>query len=549
MKLMFKRTLVFVLATLILITGVACKKSKEYTVSFDSNGGSKVETQTVLENKTVNEPSDPVKPGFTFLEWQYGGKAYDFATPVTQDITLVAEYSIDEDTELVLVTFDYQNDGKSKVVEIAKGYATTEPPVPTKQGYKFVGWYLDDTKFDFSTVITENITLVAKWKADKKVEGTDNSKKGNSSSENLTVNEKNTETINTSLDYTTVVKKYTGKWFLQGYADVYIDVAKSSQYDCLNIEATGISFPVVPNEPNSLKGYTLYPFRYSNKVSAHGIELPFSAWSEWLDMYDVSFGENCIYLGNKKFVKTKGTKDKYDGMFCEEALGKWYLKNNADITMEIYKVGGNEDSGDIYAIKTDFNLVTLEYDKNDFVTVTAALQSDWDKYGISVSNGVLTIKNSYGTRTFYKNKTGSSTSNETTTRPSATTTKPPTTTTTKPSTATTTTPNYSDVRLVTGSETLSNITINTDVYITSSGRATFNNVTVNGNVYCYGQLTVSGGSANNLYAYYWDLGGITSSCNAWDGTHGLVEGGFKSCGSVVIEDTALDYAFNKWGKR
>jgi hypothetical protein len=105
------------------------------------------------------------------------------------------------------------------------------------------------------------------------------------------------------------------------------------------------------------------------------------------------------------------------------------------------------------------------------------------------------------------------------------------------------------VLIISNTQTISNQTINTDVYITSTGVATFKNVTVNGNVYCYGKLTVSGGSANNLYAYYWDLGGIVSSCDAWEGTHGLVKGAFSSCGNVIIKDNALDYAFNKWGKK
>lgn len=108
---------------------------------------------------------------------------------------------------------------------------------------------------------------------------------------------------------------------------------------------------------------------------------------------------------------------------------------------------------------------------------------------------------------------------------------------------------YSDVLIISDTRTISNQTIDTDVYITSTGVVTFDNVTVNGNVYCYGKLTVNGGSANNLYAYYWDLGGISSSCNAWDGTHGLVKGAFKTCGDVIVKDNALDYAFNKWGKK
>lgn len=129
------------------------------------------------------------------------------------------------------------------------------------------------------------------------------------------------------------------------------------------------------------------------------------------------------------------------------------------------------------------------------------------------------------------------------TKPTATE-KPTAAPTTKP-----TVPEPANVLIISDTRTISNQTIDTDVYITSTGVATFENVTVNGNVYCYGKLTVSGGSANNLYAYYWDLGGITASCNAWDGSHGLVKGAFRSVGDLVIKDYALDYAFEKWGKK
>ena len=139
------------------------------------------------------------------------------------------------------------------------------------------------------------------------------------------------------------------------------------------------------------------------------------------------------------------------------------------------------------------------------------------------------------------------TSKPTTTSKPTETSKPTTTTSSKP---TTSTPTYTDVKIISSTETISNTTINTDVYITSTGIATFNNVTVNGNVYCYGQLTVSGGTANNIYAYYWQMGGLgSSSCPSYDGTHGKFSGFFRNAGDIVIQDYALDYAFNKWGKK
>ena len=43
------------------------------------------------------------------------------------------------------------------------GETVTEPTAPQSDEYKFLGWYLDDEKFDFSKPITKNIKLEAKW--------------------------------------------------------------------------------------------------------------------------------------------------------------------------------------------------------------------------------------------------------------------------------------------------------------------------------------------------------------------------------------------------
>ena len=64
----------------------------KYNVTFDSNGGSEVQTQSVKKGETATEPTAPEKDGFTFVEWQLDGQAYDFATSVDEDITLVAQW-------------------------------------------------------------------------------------------------------------------------------------------------------------------------------------------------------------------------------------------------------------------------------------------------------------------------------------------------------------------------------------------------------------------------------------------------------------------------
>ena len=48
-------------------------------------------------------------------------------------------------------------------VQVKKGKTISEPTAPTKEGYTFAGWYNGETKYDFSSKVTSDITLVARW--------------------------------------------------------------------------------------------------------------------------------------------------------------------------------------------------------------------------------------------------------------------------------------------------------------------------------------------------------------------------------------------------
>lgn len=74
--------------------------NNKFLVNFNSDGGSKVESQTVNKGDKASRPSDPVKEGYDFVEWQLDGKTFDFNTPITKDITLEAlwkQKEIDKD--------------------------------------------------------------------------------------------------------------------------------------------------------------------------------------------------------------------------------------------------------------------------------------------------------------------------------------------------------------------------------------------------------------------------------------------------------------------
>ena len=137
-----------------------------YTVTFDSYGGTPVPpVQEVEYGLTATKPADPTLKGYTFAFWYLGedeqnATAYDFDTPVTENITLTAKWNINK------YTVAFNTDGGTPVPpaqEVEYGLTATEPAAPEKTGYTFDGWYLGDEKYDFSAAVEQNITLTAKW--------------------------------------------------------------------------------------------------------------------------------------------------------------------------------------------------------------------------------------------------------------------------------------------------------------------------------------------------------------------------------------------------
>ena len=66
----------------------------------------------------------------------------------------------------VTVTYEYGKlDGIYAKQIVQAGEKAIEPDVPSRQGYQFTDWYLDDTKYDFNADVTGDMTLTAKWTA------------------------------------------------------------------------------------------------------------------------------------------------------------------------------------------------------------------------------------------------------------------------------------------------------------------------------------------------------------------------------------------------
>ena len=136
---------------------------KQYTITFDSNGGSSVSKQTIYEKNKVVKPTNPTRSGYTFVEWQLDGRAYDFNSPVTKNITLVANWKVIP-KKTFTVTFNSNGGSSVSNQTITEGSKVTKPTNPTRSGYTFVEWQLDGRAYDFNTPVTKNITLMANWR-------------------------------------------------------------------------------------------------------------------------------------------------------------------------------------------------------------------------------------------------------------------------------------------------------------------------------------------------------------------------------------------------
>lgn len=93
------KKIVSFLCLLVLSLGlVSCKKDEskspiEYTVCFNSMGGSNVPLQNVLEGELATEPTEPTRSGYTFEGWFYNNEEFNFSTEITSNIQLIAKWA------------------------------------------------------------------------------------------------------------------------------------------------------------------------------------------------------------------------------------------------------------------------------------------------------------------------------------------------------------------------------------------------------------------------------------------------------------------------
>ena len=199
-------------------TTVVVEAEETITISFEANGGEKVESITITKGETISIP-ETKREGYIFKNWvDKDGKTIKAYNTFSEDMTFTAVWEKDETTTTTKSTtkktttkaktlkIEFDSKGGSKVkaqtLTCTNNYATlkTLPKSPTKDGYTFVSWVDKDnttikknSKFKCSN---KSITLTAKWKKKEEVTTTKKTTKTTTSSTSTKTSTTTTTTNN-----------------------------------------------------------------------------------------------------------------------------------------------------------------------------------------------------------------------------------------------------------------------------------------------------------------------------------------------------------------
>ena len=134
--------------------------------TFTADGTTLAPAQTIDRGGKFTEPAKPPKENHTFAGWYNGDEKFDFDADTTNApnvLELVAKW---EKSKYTVKFVSDHGSFADQTIEYGKLIETDKLTIPEVEGYTFDGWYTDATRtkeFDFSTPITSNTTVYAKW--------------------------------------------------------------------------------------------------------------------------------------------------------------------------------------------------------------------------------------------------------------------------------------------------------------------------------------------------------------------------------------------------
>ena len=133
--------------------------------TFTADGTTLAPAQTIDRGGKFTEPAAPSKENHTFAGWYNGDEKFDFGADTTNApnvLELVAKWTPND----YYVSFVTEHGDPPTSQNVKYNGTAKDPGTLTEEGYTFIGWYADEahkTKFDFSTPITSDTKVYAKW--------------------------------------------------------------------------------------------------------------------------------------------------------------------------------------------------------------------------------------------------------------------------------------------------------------------------------------------------------------------------------------------------
>lgn len=143
---------------------ISAFNGRECTITFDSHGGSAVEAVLQYEKFYISTPETPIREGYRFDGWYLTDnyltdQKVKFPYQVDGDRTLHAKW-----VKRCTIKFDTK-DGGTEIPDVVQdeGYTVAKPADPTRENYRFAGWYLGGSEYNFDSVVSQDLTIEAKW--------------------------------------------------------------------------------------------------------------------------------------------------------------------------------------------------------------------------------------------------------------------------------------------------------------------------------------------------------------------------------------------------
>ena len=135
------------------------------TITFDTKGGSKIDSITIGKDTELTLPKEPTRDGYVFKGWVDKNETpiYNKAL-LAEDTTLYAVWEKDATNNKITITFDTRGGSKIESITISKDTELVLPKEPTRDGYVFKGWIdKNETPIYNKVLLAEDTTLYAVW--------------------------------------------------------------------------------------------------------------------------------------------------------------------------------------------------------------------------------------------------------------------------------------------------------------------------------------------------------------------------------------------------